>query len=387
MNWRNSETKYGLLASGLHWIMAALVIGTLGIGLILEDLGRTPDALKIYALHKSLGVTVLALVVFRAAWRHISKSPASLVTHKDWEKKLAKIAHIVLYVCMIAMPLSGWIMSSAKGYSVSFFGLFDLPNFVPKDKGLSDTAKEIHEIVSNVLISAIALHAAGALKHHIIDRDETLRRMLPFPLIVAILVPAFLMLASPSAHSNSPSPVPQWIIQKDQSHLTFQGTQGGASFTGEFKVFDGMILFAPDNLANSSAKITIGMASAVTGSDDRDSAIIGADWFSSILFPQAKFETTGFEKVHIMHHYVTTGYETPKVQNGYVAHGKLTIRDITLPVELHFKLNIEGDTAKIHGETILNRLDFGVGQGEWQDTKAVGGDVVVKVALIAKKQP
>jgi cytochrome b561 len=371
MNWRNTDTKYGLLASSLHWIMAALVIGTLGIGLILEDLGKTPDALKIYALHKSLGVTVLALVVFRGVWRHISKPPASLVTHKNWEKKLAKIAHIVLYFCMIAMPLSGWIMSSAKGYSVSFFGLFDLPNFVPKDKGLSDTAKEIHEIVSNVLIGAIALHAAGALKHHFIDRDETLRRMLPFPLVAAILVPAFLMLTSPSAHSNSPMPVPQWIIQKDQSHLTFQGTQGGASFTGEFKVFDGSILFAPDDLANSNATIAIDTASAITGSDDRDSAIIGTDWFSSVVFPQAKFETTGFEKA--------------EGDGRYIAHANLTIRDKTLPVDLPFTLKIEGDTATMDGTLTLNRLDFGVGQGEWKDTKAVGGDVIVKVALVAKK--
>ncbi len=179
MIWRNTAQKFGIIHQSLHWIIAILVIAMICVGLYMEEMENGPKLFKIYALHKSVGITVLALVVLRLIWVLSSKHPQSLPNHRAWEKFLAKAIHGLLYVALLAMPLSGWIMSSAKGFSVSVFGLFTLPDLVHPDKGLAQFAVGVHEYAAWILIAMIALHVAGALKHHIIDRDDTLKRMIP----------------------------------------------------------------------------------------------------------------------------------------------------------------------------------------------------------------
>ncbi|MCM2343168.1 MAG: cytochrome b [Alphaproteobacteria bacterium] len=181
MNWRNTAERYGAVAIGFHWIVAVLVITLLAVGLVMTDMKPGPDMFKIYATHKSIGIMVLGLVVLRLLWKLTNPRPASLPTHRTWERLLAKAVHLFLYFAIIAMPLSGWIMSSAKGFPVSVFGWFTLPDLVAPDKDLSKAANEFHELIAYTLIVAIVLHFSGALKHHLIDKDGTLRRMLPCP--------------------------------------------------------------------------------------------------------------------------------------------------------------------------------------------------------------
>lgn len=179
MNWRNTTDRYGVVAQGFHWIVALCVIGLLIVGLLMTDMKPGPDMFKVYALHKSIGITVLGLAVLRLLWKISNPHPHSLPTHQKWEKFLAALVHVFLYFAIIGMPLSGWIMSSAKGFPVSVFGWFTLPDLVGQSEQISKLANQFHELTAYALIAAIGLHFAGAMKHHVIDKDSTLRRMIP----------------------------------------------------------------------------------------------------------------------------------------------------------------------------------------------------------------
>ena len=368
MIWKNTAERFGVVAKGFHWLIALAVICLIGVGLYMAELDPTPLKFKLSFWHKSFGITVLALVTARLFWRFINTRPAGLPTHKKWEKILAKIIHFLLYACLFAMPLSGWAMSSAKGFSVSVFGWFTLPNIVGEDKELGHLLRESHEYIAWVLIACIVLHFGGAMKHHFIDKDSTLRRMIPFGKVALMLG----CLALYSGAARAADPVTAWAIDPAQSSLTFEATQMKAPFTGTFKKFDGTILFDPARLEESSAAIKIDMASVDTNSADRDANLPTSPWFFTESFPESKFEAAKFEKT---------------AENAYVAHGNLTIRDVTLPVDLPFTLEITADpaggqTAKMQGTLTLQRLDYGVGSGDWKDTSTVGNPVVVKVLLV-----
>lgn len=162
----------------LHWVIGLTIIALLGVGLYMSDL--PPDAFKwqLYGLHKGIGILVLAAVLIRLSVRISTQTPAPLPTHQQWEKGLAKVTHVFLYLAMFGMPLSGWAMSSAGGHPVSVFGI-GIPPLLPENKELGGLFNQIHELLGYALIVAIGLHVAGALKHAIIDRDDTLKRMLP----------------------------------------------------------------------------------------------------------------------------------------------------------------------------------------------------------------
>ena len=176
---KNTENSYGSVAKGFHWIVGLLMIGLVIVGLIMDDF-EAPFKFEVYGWHKALGIAVLALASLRLIWRFMNVQPKSMPTHKPWEKTLAHAAHWALYAAMFIMPLSGWAMSSAGGYPIDFFGLFEVPPLVEKNKELGGIFHEIHEIAGYALIGLIGLHAAGAIKHHVLDKDDTLRRMLPF---------------------------------------------------------------------------------------------------------------------------------------------------------------------------------------------------------------
>lgn len=188
--------EYNKPAKLFHWLIAILIFGLLLVGLYMGTMPNGPDKFQIYMLHKSFGLMVLWLAGLRILWRLYSKSPAPIPTQKPWEKLLAKLTHIFLYIAMFGMPLSGWVMSSAAEYPVSFFGLA-MPDIVGKNADLASMAKEAHEIIAFLLIATIFLHTLGAFKHHIFDRDMTLNRMIPrflnsiWPLVLMFVVILF----------------------------------------------------------------------------------------------------------------------------------------------------------------------------------------------------
>jgi cytochrome b561 len=130
-------------------------------------------------LFRSIGITVLLLAALRAGWRVTHPVPAPNPLHPPWQRRAASIAHAALYLLMFLLPLSGWLFSSASGYPVKYLGLIPLPDLVAKDKELAEVFKEIHEVLAFSLAAIVVAHVGGALQHHLIDRDDTLARMLP----------------------------------------------------------------------------------------------------------------------------------------------------------------------------------------------------------------
>lgn len=176
---KNNNDQYGSVAKIFHWLMGILIIAMLAVGLYMTGLPAGPDKSQIYGIHKAVGAIILALVVIRFIWRNLNIVPLLPSTLPNIYKMLAHGAHMSLYALMIIMPMSGWIMSSAAGYPVSVFGLFNLPDLVSKDPVLREMAGFIHTICAYLLIGLLVLHIAAALKHHFIDKDNVFRRMLP----------------------------------------------------------------------------------------------------------------------------------------------------------------------------------------------------------------
>jgi cytochrome b561 len=166
-------------ARTLHWLAALLIFTGFGLGLYMSDLELSPDKLRYYAWHKWLGITVFLLTAARLAWRTANPAPALPAAMPAWQVRAAGAAHGLLYVLMLAIPLSGWVYSSATGVSVTYLNLVDLPNLVPKDRELAKTLLLVHQTLNYLLAAVVTVHVAAALKHHFVDRDDILDRMLP----------------------------------------------------------------------------------------------------------------------------------------------------------------------------------------------------------------
>lgn len=180
---------------------------------------------------------------------------------------------------------------------------------------------------------------------------------------------AALLALAPSLALAAP---PAWTVDKAASRLTFSSSVGGQAFTGAFKRWDAVIHFDPKDLAHSDVAATIEIASAATGNGDRDAEIPDQDWFWTSHFPRATFVAHGFR---------------PAGPGRYIAPGVLTIRGVAKPLALPFTLAIAGAAAKMHADVELNRLAFGVGQGEWKATDSVPAGVGVHIDIAARRAP
>lgn len=180
MGLRNTTAGWGAVSQTFHWVIVALVATQVALALTAHDLPPGIEKLALLARHKSVGITILLLAIARLAWRAANPVPDLPSALRPYERALARFTHFALYALLFAMPLTGWMMSSARGFPVSWFGLVQLPDLVPADRGLYDVFHETHEVLARVLGAIVLLHIAGALKHHFVLRDAVLRRMLPF---------------------------------------------------------------------------------------------------------------------------------------------------------------------------------------------------------------
>jgi cytochrome b561 len=171
-------SRYTATARALHWLMALGMIGTFAVGIYMHDLPLSPQKLQIYSWHKWAGVTLFLLLLARLAWRFTHRPPAP-VAMPAWQKAAAEGVHHLLYLLMLAIPLSGWLMSSAKGFQTVYFGVLPIPDLIGKNPELGELLKTAHMGLNFLMIALVAAHAAAAVKHHFIDKDDTLRRMLP----------------------------------------------------------------------------------------------------------------------------------------------------------------------------------------------------------------
>jgi len=180
MSIRNSSVRWGAVSQLLHWLIALLILTQIALGITMKVfLHPGPTFLAIIGVHKSIGVTILALVVIRLLWRLMNPVPKLPNTLEPYEQTLARLTHAALYVILLAMPLSGWIGSAAGGHPVKWFNLFTLPMLVGKNRSLSGVMGDTHEALAIGLGLILVLHIAAALRHHFVLQDDTLRRMLP----------------------------------------------------------------------------------------------------------------------------------------------------------------------------------------------------------------
>ena len=170
---------YTRTAKGLHWAMAILLFGLLALGFYMKDLPLSPEKLQLYSWHKWAGVTAFLLVLVRLAWRVAHRPPALPASMPKLMQLAAHAGHLALYLLMLAIPLSGWLMSSAKGFQTVWFGILPIPDLLEKNKELGAQLAEVHEALAILFILTLLAHIAAALKHHFIDKDDILTRMLP----------------------------------------------------------------------------------------------------------------------------------------------------------------------------------------------------------------
>ena len=176
MVWRNTPTRFGLVTRLLHWGMALALLGMLAFGTRIAGMEPGLANLWMYGLHKSIGLILLALVVLRLIWHRISPPPAPQGAPGDWANRLARAAHVALYLLLLAIPLSGWVASSASGLDVMLFDRWVIPPIAPVSEAWENAGWAAHGVLTKLLMGVIALHAAGALKRQI-DGDGTLTRM------------------------------------------------------------------------------------------------------------------------------------------------------------------------------------------------------------------
>lgn len=416
-----SADRYAVLAIVLHWTIAALIVLQIVLAGRMED--RTPEAFAVTQFHKSVGITVLLLSLARLAWRLTHPPPPQPADLAAWERRLATAVHWAFYGVMILMPLTGWIIVSTSRIELPtlLYGVVPWPH-IPGLSELTGPAREAwheaaeagHDLIIKGAYGLIALHVAGALKHQLFRRDEpVLPRMAPGavpgrwaePRLLAIATgvaavilfgrfydpprPAMSDLpptAAPAVEPRAPvetAAFPQrsgplatapagavpWTVLPG-STLGFATAWSGEGIRGRFERWSADVVFSPDDLANSKVTVSVDMASARTGDAQRDQTLPAYDWFDTATHAKATFAATRFDKVG---------------EGRYAARGTLTLRGVSRPLSLPFRLTIDGDRATVSGVTTLDRTAFGVGQGEWTKTDQIPAEVTVRVDLKARR--
>lgn len=411
MSRSNSSSRYGNVAKVFHWLTALLILSAIPLGLIANDLAhqiRSPEfngsletisrVFLLFSLHKTIGIAVFFTALLRIIWALSQPKPGLLHPDRKLESWAAETVHWMLYGSLVLVPLSGWIEHAATSGFAPIWWSFgqDLP-LVPKSENLAHIFAVLHFILGRVLIVALLLHIAGALKHHVIDRDATLRRMLPgatdlpqppehvtssAPVITALVLciatlGAGLTLgirssgnqAVPQVTPAQSAPLEQvasgWVVQDGSLGISI--TQMGSQVSGSFTEWTAAINF--DNAAPvgpaGDVEVTIAIASFDLGTVSAQA--MGADYFDNTSFPTALFKA-----------------DIEKLEEGYQAVGTLTIRDKVLPLTLPFTLDLQGDVASMTANASLNRLDFDIGRG-MPDESSLGFGVNVDITLDAQR--
>jgi cytochrome b561 len=175
---RSTEQSWGALLRAFHWLVAVLILAQGAIGLSMVQMGLTPAKVRVFALHKSIGMTILALVLLRIAWRITERRPADPPAMPHWQRRAAHALHLMLYVLIVAIPLSGWWFNSTANAPLVWFGWFDIPGLTDGyDPVWKPRALMVHQALFWLLVALLAGHVGAALWHHFRERDDVLRRM------------------------------------------------------------------------------------------------------------------------------------------------------------------------------------------------------------------
>jgi cytochrome b561/polyisoprenoid-binding protein YceI len=398
MSARNTSRSFGTVTRTFHWLTALLILTAIPLGFIANRLPYdTAEALawkaQLFSVHKTLGIAAFLLGAARILWALVESHPVPLHPQRKGELTLAGMVHWLLYISLIVVPLSGWVHHAAlTGFAPILWPFGQTLPFVPQSEAVAAVSGTVHWVFTKVLAMAILLHIAGALKHHLIDRDATLLRMLrgtvapdqdqpvrrrAAPLLLALVVYATgagiagllvpktdaLASAAPTATASTGN----WTVETGT--LAISVRQMGADVSGSFASFTADIVF--DEVAvdgkHGQVRVTIDMTSVTLGAVTKQAT--EAEFFDIATHPTATFTA-----------------DILPADQGYVATGTLTLRGMEQPVSLPFSLDLQGDTAVMTGTTTLDRRDFGIGKS-YGDEASVGFPVTVTVDLVARRTP
>ncbi|KIN60734.1 Cytochrome B561 [Sulfitobacter noctilucae] len=396
MAFSNTDIRYGGVTKTFHWLTALLILTLIPLGLYANDLPYQTDAeltrkAWFFSLHKTLGVTMFFVAVLRIAWALSQPKPGLLNGDKKLESFLAETVHWLLYASLVIVPLAGWIAhAAAAGFAPIWWPLGQNLPLVPKSTGVEHVFSAIHQVGTKVLAASLLLHIAGALKHHFVDRDATLRRMLPgepvigplppehkskAPVIAAVAIWAVALLLGGTFGSMGQEKQTQqvdlaevssdWTVQEGNINITV--TQFGNEVTGSFANWTSAISFdenapGPDV---GTVTTTIAINSLELGSVTQQA--LGADFFDADTYETATYD--GIIK---------------RAVDGYEAVGTLTIKDQSQPLTLPFNLSLNGGEAEMRADLTLNRQDYGIGATVAEEA-TLAFDVLVNIALKATR--
>jgi cytochrome b561 len=399
MQLKNTTHTWGGITKSFHWVIALLIFVAIALGLIAHEMPTSPAKVKLFILHKSIGVTVFVLVVLRFLWKLFGAQPQAAKGITEKNEKLAHLGHWALYGFMFALPLTGWILNTAANFPFKWMNLFAFPDFPGIGGGWKYPAFYAHQYLAYALMIVVGGHACMAILHHVKHNSDVLTRMLPSikpPVFAIIFLAVFGGLVFASLQSVKSSPVSSsekeavdtvspslttpvvdssshtdklWLIVADDSKLSFVGTYDDVPFDGEFKQFRADMYFDPSAPEQGFFDVQIDTGSITTYSDDWDGSLPDEEWFFIASYPQATYQASQFVKT----------------ENGYRADGVLSLKGISKPVSLEFSwLESENGIVDFSGEATVKRTDFNIGVGEWAEDDTIGFDVKVKVNLKLK---
>lgn len=379
--WRMAA-DYSGTAKLLHWLIAGFVIALLSIGIMMTRISDLQLKYELYQLHKSMGVTVLGLMIPRVVWRLAAKPPALPLHMAAWERGAAHGTHVLLYLLLLAMPLTGWATVSAApppfNFPAQLYTLIAWPHIpfveqltLDQKKTVEPYLKNVHAALGWTLLVLAGLHIAAALRHGFILKDGIMLRMLPRVLNVSrkLIVPfAFAVLFASAA---LPVAAQEWAIDKSLSKVSFEAQAGGQAVTGEFKQFQAEIRFDPEDPESAEISAAIDMNNVSSGQAQVDSALLGKDWFDTQTYPTAGFRARS----------VKAG----RAEGEYVIEATITIKDISREVTLPFMLAVNQGEATVKGETAISRSEFGIGPKGQVSGMVIADAVKLRLDLAAKR--
>lgn len=362
--------RYNSVAISLHWLIALFILGLLAMGKYMTHL-EVDDPLR-YTLtqwHKSFGITVLFLALFRVIWRFTHRPPALPDGTHRFEKLGSRLTHFALYLLMVVIPVSGWVMVSASPLNLEtlLFGVIPWPHIsyftsLPEREQIAEQSALLHLWLGNITLLLVMLHTVAALFHQWVHKDNLISRMVVSDVhrksgdLSHALVPGLLLAAAgglfltvslnsqgviPSAANNSEDPSGGSDVP---STVGFTATQSGDLLAGEFTDVKVELSLDEQAIESSTLSATVMTGSVFSNDAQLDATMVTSDWFASEEFPQATFQSSSFEK---------TG------DTIYTVTGELSIRGNTHTVEFDLVL----EDAVGHGEFIINRTDYGIGDG------------------------
>ncbi|MEL7299413.1 MAG: cytochrome b/b6 domain-containing protein [Pseudomonadota bacterium] len=386
----NTDTRYGLVTKTVHWLTALLIVGVIATGSIAYDLSISdPVALdwkiRLYAVHKAIGLTIFFVALFRIAWAMSQPKPGMIGGEKKAQSFMAQLAHWTLYASLVLVPLTGWMTHAAtEGFAPIPWPFGQNLFFIPEDPELANTLAGAHLLFQRLMVIAILLHIAGALKHHFIDKDATLRRMwfgrphlprvspTPHTALPAVTAAAiFAAVGTAAALVPVKGGVDAVALEEVASdwrvldgEIEIEVTQLGTPVTGTFADWTAAIAFDPEAEGDvkGNAEVTVSIGSLTLGSVT--SQAMGADFFNVEAFPTA-----------------TVSGDIVAVGDGYELQGTIRIKETEAPLSLPFDLLLEGDTAEASGSVTLDRMTFAIGTGT--DEGSLGLGVDVRIGLTA----